>query len=259
LTPSVVDVPATIAALPFHDVKQSNSPATMLHGDVLLYQDERVAVVAKPSGLAVHAGWAREPEVAVRVARELLGAFVYPVHRIDRGASGALAFALDREAARLLHDAFEAGTVDKRYLALVRGVTPEQVVVDHAIPRREGGPRVPAVTEIVRLGVFERYSLVEARPRTGRLHQIRRHLKHLGHPLIGDVNYGKGEHNRLFRTRFGLQRLALHAVSLVFPHPSDGHVVRVVAPVPADLLDPLEAMGLGPAVRKVLEVEETSP
>jgi tRNA pseudouridine65 synthase len=87
---------------------------------------------------------------------------------------------------------------------------------------------------------------MEVVPRTGRLHQIRRHFKHISHPLIGDVRYGKGEHNRLFRERFGLHRLALHALELAFAHPEDGHAVRIVAPVPEDLAGPLETMGLSP-------------
>jgi tRNA pseudouridine65 synthase len=215
---------------------------------VLLYRDPRLAVIAKPSGLAVHAGWAEPGETAVRLARELTGAFVYPIHRLDRGASGALAFALDQEAARLLHQAFEDGRADKRYLALVRGVPPEGGRIDHPIPRREGGPRVPAITEYTRLAVFERFALVEARPLTGRLHQVRRHLKHLGHPLIGDVNYGRGELNRLFRERFGLRRLALHALRLTLPHPDGGREVTVRAPLPDDLAGPFAAMGFGDAI-----------
>ena len=216
---------------------------------MLLYRDDRLAVIAKPSGVAVHAGWTREGPLAVQLARELTGAFVYPVHRLDRGASGALAFALDQEAARLLHQAFQDGAVEKRYLALVRGVPPEHGRIDHPIPRREGGPRVDAVTEYTRLAVFERFSLVEARPLTGRLHQIRRHLKHLGHPLIGDVNYGRGELNRLFRQRFGLHRLALHAFQLVLPHPDGGdRRVTVRAPLPDDLAGPFAAMGFEQAL-----------
>jgi tRNA pseudouridine65 synthase len=203
-----------------------------------------MVVISKPSGLATHGGWARGEEVAVRVAHRLTESFVFPVHRLDRGASGALAFAFDREAAHRLHLAFESGQAEKRYLALVRGVAPPGGVIDYPIPRREGGPRVPAVTEFTRLGVFERYSLVEARPRTGRLHQVRRHLKHIGHPLIGDVNYGRGEHNRLFRERFALHRLALHAVELTLPHPSDGRAVSVRAPLPPELAGAFAAMGL---------------
>ncbi|MDP9120657.1 MAG: pseudouridine synthase, partial [Acidobacteriota bacterium] len=117
-------------------------------------------------------------------------------------------------------------------------------VIDHPIPRRPDGPRVAAVTEFRRLATFERYSLVEALPRTGRLHQIRRHFKHLSHPLIGDVRYGKGEHNRLFRSRFGLHRLALHALELAFEHPVERVPLRLVAPLPEDLAGPLRAMGL---------------
>lgn len=210
----------------------------------LLYRDERLIAVAKPSGLPVHRGWSRERIVALTLARDRIGRHVYPVHRLDRGTSGVLLFALDPEAARRLQEQLEAGTVDKRYLALVRGITPAEGVIDHPLPREEDGPRVPAVTGYRRLGVFERYSLVEAVPKTGRRHQIRRHLKHISHPVIGDVRYGKGEHNRLFRERFGLHRLALHALEIGFAHPDDGRPLQLAAPVPEDLAGPLRAMGL---------------
>jgi len=211
---------------------------------VVLYRDDDLVVVAKPSGLLVHRGWGDDDVVAMTLARDLVGRPVHPVHRLDRGTSGALVFALGADGARGLGAAFAAGAVDKRYLALVRGVTPEAGVVDHPIPRPEDGPRVPAVTAYARLGVFERFSLVEARPQTGRLHQVRRHLKHISHPVVGDVSYGKGDVNRLFRARFGLRRLALHAARLAFDHPRTGARVSVVAPVPEDLLGPLAAMGL---------------
>jgi tRNA pseudouridine65 synthase len=210
----------------------------------LLYCDDRLAAVGKPAGLAVHRGAARERTVALTLVRDRLGRHVYPVHRLDRATSGVLLFALDPEAARSLQEQFEAGAVGKRYLALVRGITPEEGVIDHPIPRDEDGPRVPALTEYRRLATFERYSLIEARPRTGRRHQIRRHLKHISHPLIGDVRYGKGDHNRLFRERFGLHRLALHALDITFAHPDDGRRLRLAAPVPEDLAGPLRAMGL---------------
>ena len=169
---------------------------------------------------------------------------VHAVHRLDRATSGVLLFALDPGTAGRMQELFAEGRVEKRYLALVRGIPPESGVIDHPIPRDVGGPRVPAVTEFRRLAAFERYALIEARPRTGRLHQIRRHLKHISHPLIGDVRYGKGEHNRLFRERFGLHRLALHALELAFEHPETGEPVRIVAPVPEDLAGPLRAMGV---------------
>ncbi len=210
----------------------------------LLFQDGLLAVVNKPSGLAVHRGLAREKTVALQLVRNALGRRVYPVHRLDRATSGALILALDPGTARNLQEQIQAGTVEKRYLALVRGIPPESGVIDHPVPRSPKGERIPAVTEYRRLATFERYALMEARPLTGRFHQIRRHFKHLSHPLIGDVRYGKGEHNRLFRERFGLHRLALHALELAFDHPETGERMRIAAPVPEDLDGPLRTMGL---------------
>jgi tRNA pseudouridine65 synthase len=210
----------------------------------VLYQDDELLVVDKPSGLVVHRGWARDGEVVMTLARTLAGRHVYPVHRLDRGTSGVLVLALTAGAARALGEAFEGGRVRKRYLALVRGIPPAAGVIDHPIPRAPGGPRVPAVTRFRRLATFERYAWLEAVPETGRLHQIRRHLKHISHPVIGDVRYGKGEHNRLFRTRFGLHRLALHAAEVWLEHPASGAPLAWLAPLPADLAGPLAAMGL---------------
>ena len=210
----------------------------------ILHRDGFLLAVAKPSGLAVHRGAARDRVVALQLVRDQIGRHVHAVHRLDRATSGVLLFALDPGTARRMQERLEAGGVEKRYLALVRGIPPEAGVIDHPIPRDEDGPRVPAVTEFRRLAVFERYALVEARPLTGRRHQIRRHFKHLSHPLIGDVRYGKGEHNRLFRERFGLHRLALHALELAFEHPETGERLRIAAPVPEDLEGPLRAVGM---------------
>jgi len=213
----------------------------------LLYRDDALVAVAKPSGIAVHRGWSRERIVALTVVRDRLGQRVFPVHRLDRATSGVLLFALDPGTARRLQEQWIAGTVRNRYLALVRGIPPEEGVIDHPLlrtPNSLHGPRVPAVTEFRRLATFERYALLEVHPRTGRLHQIRRHLKHLSHPLIGDVRYGKGEHNRLFRERFGLHRLALHALEIGFEHPGTQSPLRIFAPVPEDLAGPLRAMGM---------------
>jgi tRNA pseudouridine65 synthase len=210
----------------------------------ILHQDEAIAVVNKPSGMLVHRGWDQDPIVAMTVVRDRLGRYVHPVHRLDRPTSGALVFALSREHAASLGEAFRERNVSKRYIALVRGIAPAEVLVDSPVPKKPKGPRFEAQTEIRRLEKFEeRYSLVEARPLTGRLHQIRRHLAHLSHPIIGDVNYGDGRHNRLFRQRFGLWRLALHAFEIDIPHPLDGRRLVVRAAIPADLAEPLERMG----------------
>ncbi len=213
-----------------------------------LHQDGFLLAAGKPAGLAVHRnterGAAQDRIFALQIVRDRVGRHVHAVHRLDRATSGVLLFALDSGTARRMQERFEAGAVEKRYLALVRGIPPESGVIDHPIPRDVDGPRVPAVTEFRRLAIFERYALIEARPRTGRRHQIRRHLKHISHPLIGDVRYGKGEHNRLFRERFGLHRLALHACELAFKHPETGEMLRIAAPVPEDLAGPLRAMGI---------------
>jgi tRNA pseudouridine65 synthase len=213
----------------------------------LLHRDDRLAAFAKPSGLLVHRGWGDDAIVALDLARAALGAYVYPVHRLDRATSGVLLFALDSGSAAAMGRLFEAGAVHKTYFALVRGVPPEAGVIDSPVPKSEGGARVPALTLFRRCHVVEderRWSIVEARPQTGRLHQIRRHLKHLGHPIVGDVNYGKGDINRLFRERFGLCRLALHAAELSFAHPFTGETVVIAAALPADLRGPFDQLGI---------------
>lgn len=212
----------------------------------VLHLDADLVVFDKPSGLLTHGGLARDRETALSVVRRALGARVYPVHRLDRGTSGVLLFARTLEAATALGRAFAARAVHKRYLALVRGRPAPEGVVDHPIPRREGGARVPAVTRFRTLAVspVERCALVEALPETGRLHQVRRHLKHISHPLIGDVNYGKGDINRHYRAQYGLHRLALHAAEIAFTHPVSGGWICVAAPVPPDLAGPLAALAL---------------
>ena len=214
----------------------------------ILFADEHVVVANKPSGLLVHRGWADDEDVALFRVRDTIGARVHPIHRLDRGTSGALVFARTTEAAGKLSRSFEAHDVDKRYLALVRGAPPEEGVVDYAVPKTEDtkGPRVAAVTHyrLVAKSAVDRCALVEARPLTGRLHQIRRHLRHLSHPLVGDVTYGDGRVNRHYRTTYDLHRLALHAASVTFPHPRDGARMTVTAPLPADLAEPLRRLGL---------------
>jgi tRNA pseudouridine65 synthase len=207
----------------------------MIH---ILHRDARCVAVDKPSGVATHRGWADDDDALLQLVRDTVGVYVYPIHRLDRGASGVTLFALDRDAARAFSDAWV--NADKRYLAITRGHPPEHLVIDHAIPKAPGLERVPAKTEVWRRETFGRYALVEARPHTGRLHQIRRHLKHISCPLIGDVRYGKGEHNRLWRDRFALHRLALHCTSLRVTHPDIGELA-VQCPLAPDLATSIEA------------------
>lgn len=208
--------------------------------------DDHVVVANKPSGLLVHRGWDKDDDVALFRVRDALGQYVHPVHRLDRGTSGALVFARDPVTAAALANAFAEREVDKEYLALVRGVPPEEGVVDYAIPKAEDGPRVDAVTRFRRLGAssVDRCSLVLALPQTGRLHQVRRHLRHITHPLVGDVRYGVGAINRHYRATYGLHRLGLHAFRVAFAHPVTGARLSVEAPVPEDLAEPLTRLGL---------------
>ena len=208
---------------------------------MILHRDLRCVVVDKPSGIATHRGWDDSDDALLQVVRDTVNAYVYPIHRLDRGASGIVLFALDKEAARAFSDAWTQA--DKRYLAITRGHPPEHVVIDHPIPKAPGEARVPAITELWRREVFGRYAVIEARLHTGLLHQIRRHCKHISCPLIGDVRYGKGEHNRLWREKFALHRLALHATSLRVPHP-DGGELAVTCPLAPDLVAAIAAAKL---------------
>jgi tRNA pseudouridine65 synthase len=212
----------------------------------LLFVDAHLVVANKPSGLLVHRGWDNDDDVALFRVRDAIGEHVYPVHRLDRGTSGALVFARTHEAAAALSLAFESGRVEKRYIALVRGTPPDSGVVDYAIQKKEGGPRVPAVTRFRRIATstVDRCSLVLAIPETGRLHQIRRHLRHIDHPLVGDVNHGSGEINRRFRAEYNLWRLGLHACHLAFDHPITAERIAITATVPEDFGGPLAALGL---------------
>lgn len=214
----------------------------------ILFRDESILVVNKPSGMLVHRGWGRAPVVLVDLVREYSSRRrVHPIQRLDRGASGAVMFALDPQTARVLQDLSAAGDFTKSYLALVRGRPPAEGIIDHPIPRRPGGPRVPAMTEFRCLASQSceprDVSLVEAVPRTGRLHQIRRHLKHIDHPLIGDSNYGRTELNRELSARYGLGRLALHCQAISLKIPGNSEPLRIDAPLPVDLSDPLKRIG----------------
>ena len=229
----------------------------------VLYRDDCLVVIDKPAGLLVHRSPvdARETRFAVQMLRDQLGRHVYPVHRLDKGTSGALAFALEPVTARTMCEAFACATVGKSYLALVRGWPEERGEIDHALrpvdddrlpaSRRE---QQPARTSYERLATFEiphrvdryptsRYALLRLRPHTGRRHQIRRHLAHLSHPIIGDSTYGKGAHNRLFAHLFGVRRLLLACVQLEFPHPVTQQLLRVEAPLAGDFAAVLRVLG----------------
>ena len=218
----------------------------------VVYRDAHLVAINKPAGLPSHRGWANDVRPALQRIRDQLGQPVFPLHRLDRATSGLLVFALSAEVARDMQPLL--GESDKRYLTLCRGHDEHLTQVDHPLENDFGEERRDAWTEFRWLGTFERYGLYEARPRTGRTHQIRRHLKHVSQPIVGDVRYGKGEHNRLFRERFGFHRLALHCHRLTFTHPRGGQSVELNAPLDHDFARLLEATGLSGAASKTLSV-----
>ena len=205
----------------------------------ILWRDEHLVAVYKPAGWLVHRTGldAGETRFVMQTLRDQLGQHVYPVHRLDKGTCGVLVMALHSDAARALSQAFEQHNTTKTYLALVRGWAPAQIEVDHAL-RPDDAPPDAAVQDahtrfacLAQLTLPEasdprfahtRASLVMAQPTTGRRHQIRRHLKHLAHPIIGDATHGKGPLNRWWAERLGQQRLWLHAWQLAVPHPMTG-------------------------------------
>ncbi|MEX8519458.1 MAG: pseudouridine synthase [Leptothrix sp. (in: b-proteobacteria)] len=206
----------------------------------ILWRDEHLIAIHKPAGWLVHRTGldAGETRFIVQTLRgQLGGQHVYPVHRLDKGTCGVLVLGLHHEAARGLSLAFATHAVCKRYLALVRGWAPPEIEVDHALRPDDTAPDAPAqpaqtrFRRLARLELAEsadprfastRAALVEALPRTGRRHQIRRHLKHLAHPILGDSTHGKGPLNRWWAERLGLQRLWLHAWRLELAHPMTG-------------------------------------
>lgn len=222
----------------------------------LLYRDAHVAAFNKPAGLMVHRSPldTRETRFALQEARDYLGQHVYPVHRLDRATSGVLIFALDPDSARALTTAFAERRTAKRYLAIARGWLLEPQTLDYPLTKDNTGEPQPAVTGFEPLeqteiphavGRYEtaRYTLVEARPQTGRYHQLRRHLGHLRHPIIGDTTHGDSAHNRFFRELLGHQRLWLHAAALTVPHPASGEPLELTAPRPAAWSAAAHALG----------------
>ncbi len=214
----------------------------------VLFRDQNLIAIDKPSGLLVHRSDIdrHESRFAVQLLRDQIGQRVQPVHRLDKGTSGVLLFALDEQSTRTLSKQFEQNTIRKTYLAIVRGWPAESGEIDHPLTRKHdlygnrlvAGEAQAAVTRFRRLGCVElpfevdrhpgsRYALVELKPLTGRTHQLRRHMKHISHPIIGDATHGKGLHNRFFQRQLGINRLLLACVELEFFHPVSGLLTTI--------------------------------
>ena len=235
----------------------------------ILFRDDSLIAIHKPAGLLVHRSALdrHETRFALQMLRDQIGQPVYPVHRLDKGTSGVLLFALQREVGRLLSAQFERGEVGKRYVAVVRGYPPESGEIDHPLARMADEHAGVAATAVVqaaqtryrRLATVElpyrvdrypssRYALVELQPLSGCWHQLRRHMKHISHPVIGDATQGKGRHNRLFQTLFGHPRLLLAATGMRLVHPLSGEALHLQAGLAEDFSEVIGRLGWSEAL-----------
>lgn len=220
----------------------------------ILYQDEHCIAVCKPAGMLVHRSELSRYETVflMQTVRDQIGRHVFPVHRLDRPTSGVMLFAFDSETARLLAQQFEAHSVQKRYWALVRGWTDDAGCIDYPLKEQHDAladrfadadkPAQTAISHYRTLARVElpfssrpefatsRYSWLEVCPQTGRKHQIRRHLKHIFHPIVGDTTHGDLRQNQAVYDFCGSRRLMLHAHSLQFVQPYSGETLCVSAP-----------------------------
>ncbi len=208
----------------------------------ILYQDEYLIAINKPSGLLVHKSPIdkHETRFALQLVRDQIGQYVYPIHRLDKPTSGVLLFALDAQMAQTMSLLFRSSQVHKEYIAVVRGFTQNESLIDYPLKqmldtkeqKKQGITKEiqEAQTKYERLATVElpfpvsrypvaRYSLVKLFPKTGRKHQLRRHMKHIFHPIVGDTKHGRGEHNTLFRKKYECHRLLLHSNRISFIHP----------------------------------------
>ncbi|CAM2919232.1 tRNA pseudouridine(65) synthase TruC [Vibrio diazotrophicus] len=208
----------------------------------IIYQDEYLVAVNKPAGMLVHRSWLdkHETQFVMQTLRDQIGQHVFPLHRLDRPTSGVLVFALSSEIASNVMPMFANHEMVKTYHAIVRGWIEEGDVLDYPLKEeldkiadkfaKQDKEAQSAVTEYQPLAKVEvpfstgkfpttRYCLVEMKPKTGRKHQLRRHMAHLRHPIVGDTTHGDGKHNRLYREEYDCHRLLLHASELRFVHP----------------------------------------
>ena len=220
----------------------------------IVYQDDHLIAINKPHGLLVHRSSIATDakEFALQLLRDQVGRFVSPVHRLDRKTSGLLLFAFDKEVEIAMHQQFQNGEVRKKYLAILRGHAPDQLDIDYPLAK-ENGNMQEAFTSFVTLKRAEldiafgkhqtsRYSLVEAQPTTGRMHQLRRHFAHIFYPIIGDRKHGCNKQNKFFKEQWEMTTMMLHASELTFIHPVTKKEIQLKASVQAEFLRVMELM-----------------
>lgn len=227
----------------------------------VLYADEALVAIDKPAGIAVHRSRlvGQDEEYLIDRARAATGRTLYLAHRLDRATSGVLLLAADRDMAAALGLQFMQHAVHKTYLGVVRGWPEPEGLVDYPLDAPgKPGPK-PARTRWRRLATAEvaipmgryaqqRYALLALEPETGRYQQLRRHLHHISHHLVGDTTHGRGDHNRLFRIHYGIHRLLLHAWRVELAHPRSGAPLRIEAAPDAEWMRLLQRLGWGDAL-----------
>ena len=221
----------------------------------ILYQDDYLIAINKPHGLLVHRSSiaADAEEFALQILRDQIGKKVNPAHRIDRKTGGVLLFAFDKPTEIAMQQQFMENRVKKKYLAILRGYTPDSEEIDYPL-RKENGTLQEAFTRYITLKRAEldvalgkhttsRYSLVEAAPETGRMHQLRKHFAHIFHPIIGDRTHGCNKQNKLFKETWELDTMMLHASQLIFMHPVTGLQIVINAPLQPEFVRTMGIMG----------------
>ncbi|MNK02921.1 tRNA pseudouridine synthase C [compost metagenome] len=220
----------------------------------IVYQDDHLIAINKPHGLLVHRSSIASDakEFALQLLRDQVSRHVSPVHRLDRKTGGLLLFAFDKDVEIAMHQQFKNGEVIKKYLAILRGYAPDQLDIDYPLVK-ENGAIQEAFTSFVTLKRAEidvalgkhptsRYSLVEATPTTGRMHQLRKHFAHIFYPIIGDRKHGCNKQNKFFKEQWEMTTMLLHASKLSFKHPVSGAQIQLEAPVQAEFLRMMELM-----------------
>ena len=222
----------------------------------IIYQDDYLVAINKPHGLLVHKSpiAADVKEFALQILRDQLNKHVYPVHRLDRKTSGVLLFTFSQDHLIDLNNQFMDGTIIKKYHAIVRGHTPDKQTIDYPLTT-DSGKTQNAITHFSTIETSEipyalgnhstqRYSLVEAIPETGRMHQLRKHFAHIFHPIIGDRPHGCNKQNRFFKETFNMDSMMLHASELQCKHPQTGERITIKAPLSEEFTRMLKVLQL---------------
>jgi len=214
---------------------------------LFIYEDNDYVAIDKPPGHHVHppenSRWKVPKElVCLYWVRDQLGHYVYPIHRLDAATGGLVLFGKNPEAARKIQELIQSKTISKNYVTVARGYTPDFGIIETPLLSDSSDLMLPSLTQFTTLSKIElnhsvskihsttRYSLLKTEPKTGRYHQIRRHLASLSHPIIGDIKHGDSRHNRFFREQLKVSGLLLHSFEISFVQPFTGDLIKIKTP-----------------------------